>query len=310
MGGRPAVLRGPNNSCTTASPCDPLMQEAADRLRQAGIDRPLFEAQVLLAHVLGISRGELIARWPVRLGETDQRRWEALVVARTARIPMAYVKGWQEFYGIPMKVSPDVLVPRPETELLVELALAEARRLRDPVVVDACTGSGCIAAALAHHLSNARMVATDISPAAMQIARENMELRTGGQNALLVTCSTVRALRSAVADIVTANPPYIPSSQVGDLQPEVRDYEPRLALDGGHDGLMVMRELLPEALRVLKPGGLILMEVALGQSEAAAELMTRIGYVVEAVHRDLAGIPRAIEARRPSMSGLKPGDPM
>lgn len=284
---------------TVPSPCDAMLKEAADLLRQAGIERPLFEAQVLLAHVFGMTRGDLLARWPFPFSDAERERWMELVRARAERKPMAYVRGSQEFYGLRMNVNEDVLVPRPETELLVDLALAEAQRLAEPVIVDACTGSGCVAAALAHHLTNAHIVATDVSWEALQTARGNLNVHAATANARLVACSTVRALGPAVADIVTANPPYIASSEIGGLQPEVRDFEPRIALDGGPDGLAVIRELLSEAFRVLRPGGLILMEVAIGQSEEAVELMTRTGYAVVAVHRDLAGIPRAVEARKP-----------
>lgn len=282
-----------------AEGADAMMEQAAETLRSAGIERPVFEAQLLLAIALHTSRGNVIARWPFAINDVVRLRWMDLVAARAQRKPLAYLRGMQEFYGLPMNVSPDVLVPRPETELLVDRALAESERLTCPVIVDACTGSGCVAAALASRLMHAQIVATDISRPALEVARTNLRTHAVGAVPGLVQCCTLRALASEIADIVTANPPYVSSSDVEELQPEVRDHEPRIALDGGPDGLTVIHDLIPEALRALKPHGLLIMEVALGQSDRAAGILSAAGFTHIAAYDDLAGIPRVVEGRKP-----------
>ncbi len=271
------------------------MRNAADRLNAAGSERPLFEAELLLAHVMGVSRGELIALWPPYADACVIEAWEELIDRRASRVPIAYLSGYRQFYGRRMKVTPDVLVPRPETELLVERALALVRNKSAAVVIDVCTGSGCVAAAIAHECPICRVFASDVSLPALRVAAGNLRGTTGA----IVAADLLTAFATSCADVITANPPYIATAEIASLEPEVRDHEPRLAVDGGSDGLTLIRPLALQALRTLRPGGTLLMEVGLHQADAVERVLTETGFAAVAAHDDLAGIPRMVEAHRP-----------
>lgn len=271
------------------------MRNAADRLSSAGSERPLFEAELLLAHVMGVSRGDLIALWPPDADAHVIEAWGELIDRRASRVPIAYLCGYREFYGRRMTVTPDVLVPRPETELLVERALALVRDKSAAVVIDVCTGSGCVAAAIAHECPTCRVFASDVSLPALRVAADNLR-RTSGA---IVAADLLTAFATSCADVITANPPYIATAEISSLEPEVRDHEPRLAVDGGSDGLTFIRPLALQALRTLRPGGTLLMEVGLHQADAVARVLTESGFAAVAAHDDLAGIPRMVEAHRP-----------
>jgi release factor glutamine methyltransferase len=274
-----------------------LMRSATARLRCSGVDRPLFEAQLLLADVLGVSRGALLAHWPPNLDAEAEEEWMRRVETRAGRVPMAYVRGFQEFYGHRMAVNGSVLVPRPETETLVERALLLLSDRRDAVLVDVCTGSGCVAAAIAAAMPETRVFASDISAEALAVARENVRRVANRSTNSCVASDLLGAFRTGCADLVTANPPYIATEEIAQLQPEVRDHEPRLAVDGGPDGLTIIRRLASESRRVLRPGGHLLMEVALGQAASVLAIIEAAGFADLSVHADLAGIPRVVQGR-------------
>lgn len=276
-----------------------LLAWASDALRSAGIERPLFEAQVLLAHVLQTDRGRLLAGLHREPSPLDAERFRRLIQQRQARMPLAYLRGVQEFYGLEMRVTPATLIPRPETELLVERVLSVLQQRHSPVLVDVCTGSGCIAVACAVHVPDLRVLATDISEDALAVAAVNCRLHGVADRVDLAVGDVLDAVRSSVADVVTANPAYIPSDQIGSLQAEVRVYEPRVALDGGPDGLVLHRRIVEDALHVLRRGGMLAVEVAYGQARQVMELMQVAGFTDIEAWSDLAGIERAITARCP-----------
>lgn len=265
-------------------------QEAAVKLAAAGVPDARFEAEVLVRHVTGLSRAQFFASRG-ELGASGDL--DAAVGRRAAREPGAYITGVREFYGLPFQVGPGVLVPRPETELLVDLGIEAARDLAEPVVVDVGTGSGCIAIAVAAGVDRpgATVVATDVSADALTIARKNRDAI--GAPVHLVRGSLAEAI--ARADIVLANLPYIPSGEIDALEPEVSRWEPRVALDGGSDGVGLIRRLIGDCAARLRPR-LLALEVGFGQAAAVAALAREAGASVDVV-KDLGGIDRVVCAR-------------
>jgi release factor glutamine methyltransferase len=271
---------------------------AAVRLAEAGVDTPRLDAELLLAHVLRTGRTHLIAH-PVReLTEPQREHFLALLGRREAREPLPYLLGRWEFLGMDFEVSPAVLIPRPETETLVETV---AQRLPDyGRILDVGTGTGCVAIGLAKLLPGACVIALEASPGAAEVARRNVErLGYSAQVEVMEGTFPEATVSLGTFDAVVSNPPYIPSKEVDRLAPELRCYEPRLALDGGADGLTIIRPLTSVTSSLLSPGGLLAMEVAHGQAEQVADLLRVNGSwtEIEAIP-DLAGIERVVLARR------------
>jgi release factor glutamine methyltransferase len=256
-------------------------------------DLPRLEAEVLLAHVLGTSRTALLAHSERRLTSNQLTNYQTLIRRRASDYPLPYLTGCVEFYGLEFEVTPEVLIPRPETETLVDLALA-----RQPeTVADVGTGSGCIAVSLAVHLPEATVHAIEVSPAALAVAQRNVE-RHGVAERVRLMIGDVLTPRPGRAALIVSNPPYIPTGECASLQASVRNHEPLLALDGGPDGLAIIRRLLAQAPAVLYPGGALLIEIGADQGEEAS-LLART-YFPEAevrVHPDLAGRDRVLEVQ-------------
>jgi len=256
-------------------------------------DVPRLEAEVLLAHVLGTSRTGLMAHPERPLTPDQMGRYETLVRRRASDYPLPYLTGRVEFYGLEFEVTPEVLIPRPETETLVDLALAR----RPTHVVDVGTGSGCIAVSLAVHLPRATVYGIEISPAALAIARRNVERHSVVRRVRLMV-GDVLSPRPGPVDLVVANLPYVPTGQCAALPASVRDHEPWLALDGGPDGLAVIRRLLAQVPGVLRPGGGLLVEIGADQGKAAVRLArTYFPRAEVRVHPDLAGRDRVLEVQ-------------
>jgi release factor glutamine methyltransferase len=275
-----------------------LLTGALPRLHAAGVESPQLDAELLLAHLLGRSRTYLYAHLGDEAPAEAAADFEALLTRRAAREPLPYLLGEWEFMRLRLKVAPGVLIPRPETEILVEQAAARLpSRAR---VLDVGTGSGCIALGVAALLLQAQVTALEASPAAVAIARENVLRAGAGERVTVVEGRFPEAARAlGVFDGVVSNPPYIPSAEIDGLAPEVRDHEPCLALDGGADGLDVVRTLIEEAPRLLRPGGVLAIEVGSGQVPRVQDLLRAAGgwEDVEAAV-DLAGIDRVVLARR------------
>jgi release factor glutamine methyltransferase len=274
-----------------------LLGDAVERLRGAGVESPLLEGELLLSLAMGVSRAAVLARLDGVVDGDQRARYSGLLSARCRRVPLAYLRGSQEFYGLAFEVSAATLIPRPETELLVGYAVEGLRDRAGAVLVDVGTGSGCIAVAVAVYVPGVRIVATDLSAAALVVARRNAETHGVRRRVAIVRANALGVLRTASADMVVANPAYIPTAEVEGLQPEVRDHEPRLALDGGPDGLALHRAIIAGARRALRPEGMIGLEVALGQAGAVSGLLEQAGFTAVASRRDLAGIERAVTAR-------------
>lgn len=262
-------------------------------------DTPALDAELLLAHALGRDRAWLYA-WPeARLDPPALERLEELTARRAVGEPVAYLLGTREFWSLRLEVTPDVLIPRPETEGLVEAALTHLRErgTDEPELLDLGTGSGCVALALAHERPDARVTAVEASAGALAIARRNAE-RLGLVNVELVEGPWLAPLGSRAFEVIVANPPYVrsddPHLQRGDLR-----FEPAGALDGGPDGLAALREIAAGAPHHLEPGGLLAVEHGCDQAQAVVELLRAAGLVGIGVQPDAAGLARIAVARRP-----------
>jgi release factor glutamine methyltransferase len=274
------VARAPNDSIRDA------LEAASDALAAAGVDSPRLDADLLLAEATGWDRARLVAEPGAGVSPAAARRFGEMVRRRLRREPVAYILGRRSFRSIELGVDPRVLVPRPETELLVELAL----ELRPRRALDVGTGSGAVALAIADELPGCEVLATDTSPAALEVARGNAE-RLGLSDRVDLRLGSVPEGESF--DLVVANLPYVAEGEWAGLEPEVTEWEPREALLAGPDGLDAFREIVPR----VGPGRLAL-EVGQEQAEAVAELMAGCGF--EGIERriDLAGIERAVLGRR------------
>jgi len=285
-----------------AHPLRPLLRDllrtARSALREAGVPEADLEGELLLAYALGTDRAGLWARLREPAPPGVEERLSPLLRRRCAREPLAYILGVREFFGLPVEVGPGVLVPRQETESLVEAVLTWARA-RSPggrglALADVGTGSGCIALALAVHLPGARLYATDASPTALAWARRNLRRHGLEERVGLLRGDLLAPLPEAV-DAVVANLPYIPTGRLPSLPPEVRDHEPRQALDGGPDGLEAYRRLLAQAPGRLRPGGALFLE-ADPEGMDALEGLARQAFPGARVRRlrDLAGRERVL----------------
>ncbi|MCX6358750.1 MAG: peptide chain release factor N(5)-glutamine methyltransferase [Armatimonadetes bacterium] len=274
-----------------------LVQSAVADLARAGVETPRLEAELLAAQAMGWTRLQVMTRREHGVSVQQAADLRGLYAARCRRAPLAYLAGRREFYGLGLRVGPGVLTPRPETELLVDLALDEARRRGAVRLADVCTGSGCVAVALAIGLPDARLLATDLSHAAIRCAARNATEHGVADRLGLVRCDLTRALRPGWAEILVANPPYVPSAATAGLQPEVACYEPWVALDGGGSGLTILEALAIGARRVLGAGGLFASEIGSDQGDAALRIVRAVGFGRPAIVRDLAGMDRVVTAR-------------
>lgn len=280
-----------------------LLERGASELLSSGVDESRLEAELLLRHALGWSRESLLARLHEPVSAEAAGHYFQLVERRRGRVPIQHILGTQEFFGLGFRVTPAVLIPRPETEGVVEEALRELRGRpgADAArIADVGCGSGCIGIALALELSRAEVVAIDISPAALAVARENALRHGVADRVELVLGDLLEPLldRPAGPDVVVSNPPYVVDADIDGLAPEVSEHEPRSALAGGEDGLGVVSRLLRQAGEVLNEGGLLFMEIGQGQDARVAELTRDSGLDVLRIARDLAGIPRVVVARK------------
>jgi len=254
---------------------------------------PRRDAELLLAHLLGWDQAALLTH-PERLlslAEADQ--FESMLSRRLASEPLQYITGVQEFFGLSFEVSPAVLIPRPETEHLVEAVLERFGRESSPRIVDVGTGSGAIAVALAHAIPRSRVTAVDFSSAALEVAQRNAERHGVLERVTLLQSDLLAALESADFEVVVSNPPYIAEGEV--LEPQVFNYEPRSALYAGPTGLEVYERLIPQARKVLKPQGWLMLEIGYGQSKALSRLLSDWNEV--SFLNDLQGIPRVVQAK-------------
>jgi len=262
-------------------------------------ERARRDAETLAMHLIDRDRVFLVTNPQAELSAEGAVAYSALIERRLAGEPIQYITGETEFYGLPLHVNRDVLIPRPETEHLVEKALSLAAEFERPRMVDVGTGSGAIAVALAHKLPGARITAIDVSPAALAMARGNAERNGVAGHIRFLEGDLLGPVAGEQFEFVISNPPYVAESDRASLAVEVREYEPAQALFAGKDGLDVYRRLIPAAHAALVSGGLVVMEIGYGQDAALAGLLAASGFEQIEFTADLRGIPRVVSSRRP-----------
>jgi release factor glutamine methyltransferase len=280
-------------------------QALADKFRAAGLESPDLDARILVAHALSLDHATLAATGARTLDGEETEAIAALALRRLAREPVARIRGSKEFWSLELGIDSSTLVPRPETETVVEVALAaidaEGLRSRALRIADLGTGSGAILLALLSELPGAIGVGTDTSLGALRVARDNAE-RLKLARALFVVCDMATALAGPF-DLIVCNPPYIPSGDIAALVPEVRDFDPHIALDGGADGLDCYRSIAATVPALLQPGGALVIELGARQAETVTALLLNKGLVPSAPHADLSGLPRVLLVRKAAAKG-------
>jgi release factor glutamine methyltransferase len=280
------------------------INNAANLLSTAGITNARLDAEVLLSHIIVKDRVWLITHRDDVLDEKLQRDFADMIQRRTRREPLQHIIGNQEFWGLVFKVSPDVLIPRPETEFIVEAALAIVQDRNTLVrIIDLCTGSGCIAVSLAKELTAARVIATDVSEKALAVARENTRRHGVSEHIRFLLGDLFEPLEEldirGQMDIIVSNPPYVQAGVLSTLQPEVRDYEPEIALISGPEGTEMAKRIIQRAPEYLKKNGALIMEMGLGQAKALTRMVEATGaYGYSELLKDLAGIERVLIVRK------------
>jgi release factor glutamine methyltransferase len=273
---------------------------ATDDLKKRGMPSPRLDVEVLLGHVLKLNRVGLVIDADRPLSKDELGAYRARHMRRRAGEPVAYLLGAREFYGRDFRVDARVLIPRPDTEALIEVALERTRPLSLAArVLDLCTGSGCVAITIARERPTMRVTASDLSPGALTVARENA-IRLGAATIGLVQSDLFAAFDPARArfDLITANPPYIADEEIPTLAVDIHKFEPRLALAGGADGLDLVRRILADAPRFLAPGGVLAMEIGAGQSPDVIALFEGAGFADVTAKRDYGGHERVISGVR------------
>ncbi len=271
----------------------------AHAFRAASIIEADLDARVLVGHALHLDRAKLIAQSDRILEAREITVISALAARRLRHEPVSRILGQKEFWSLPLSVTPNVLVPRPETETVVEAALdfveCGALRTEKLRIIDIGTGSGALILALLQELPNAIGIGTDVSRAALEVARANAAHCGLDRRCSFIACDIASGVQGPF-DLVISNPPYIAHDEIAFLAPEVRDYDPAVALDGGDDGLAAYRAIAAEAIRLLAPGGRLFVELGAGQEPAVRPLFTNAGLTVGTARKDLAGIPRVLGA--------------
>lgn len=276
---------------------------ARQSLVQAGVSNGAQEAVWLLEHALALRSHQLVSQTDRLVSPDVRARIEALVARRVAREPLQYLLGTQEFCGLEFSVSPAVLIPRPETELLIQYIVGHVHALSDATIVDVGTGSGCVAITLAARLKGRRILAIDRSPEALGVAQRNAVRHAVRDRIEWLEGDLLAPLRERqvadTIDVIVSNPPYISESDWAGLEPEVRVFEPRMALIGGTQGTEFHERLLRESREFLAPGGLLIMEIGVGQAATVRQFAEQIGgYTALRIIEDAAGIERVVMAQR------------
>lgn len=285
----------------TAATIAETLKQASQQLRAAQVPNDVLDAQTLLAEALGKDRTYLIVNFTQQLDDNLLARYQTLIQRRAAGEPLQYITGHQEFFGLEFEVTPDVLIPRPETEIVIEetIRLVQQAGIIEPIIVDVGTGSGCIAVTLAREIEDARVIACDISPAALQVARRNAARNLVEEHVQFIESDLLAAFdEDDFADFIISNPPYVAANELPALQREVRDWEPHLALTDDGDGLSFYRRLLQDAPARLKPGGYLICEMGYTQSEAVLAMINPAVWEEPRLLDDLQGIPRTLVVRK------------
>ena len=276
-----------------------VIQRSSEYLTQRGVESPRLQIELILAHVLQMPRLKLYLEFTRVLSDSEVAEARALVKRRGQREPLQYILGSTSFCGLEMVVNRHVLIPRPETEILAERAwkLLASSAAANPVVLDLCSGSGCLGIAIASHCASAVVHAVDLSPEAVDVSRRNAKRHGLSERITFYEGDLFQAVpRGSRYGLIVTNPPYIPTADVATLQPEVREHEPMCALDGGVDGLAIIRRIAAEAPNFIAPGGWLLLEFSDGQGNAARELFSHEPWIDVTIEKDFSRRERILIA--------------
>jgi release factor glutamine methyltransferase len=273
------------------------IKTGAETLRNSSVVSPERETMLLLRHVLKCDAAFIYSHPERRLNAVESILFKAVIKRRAAHEPFQYISGVQEFYGLDFAVTPEVLIPRPETEILVETAINEFKGREDVRFCEIGAGSGCISVSILANLPNSIAVAGDISPAALAATAKNAEMHHVSDRLRLVLSDVFEGLSDEAFDMIVSNPPYVPELDIETLQAEVRSFEPHLALSGGAYGLDIIKRIVAESSKYLKEKGLLLIEIGWDQSDTVDRLFDRTVWRTVEFVPDLQGIPRIIKAR-------------
>jgi release factor glutamine methyltransferase len=274
-----------------------VLQWTATYFGEKGLDSPRLDAEVLLAHCLRVDRLHLYLNFERPLTPEEKAEYRNLVRRRAAREPVALIVGQKEFWSLSFRTAPGVLIPRPETEILVQAVLEEIREKESPLILEIGVGTGAVAVALLKEIPRARAVGTDLNLAAIATAAANAKAARVDTLSLVAGSLFAPFRPGPQFDIICSNPPYIPTAVIATLAPEVRDFEPATALDGGPEGLDVLKDIIAQAREFLVHGGALCLEIGDGQDHAVVDLMQCAGFVDVGVVPDLAGKPRVVKGK-------------
>jgi release factor glutamine methyltransferase len=273
-----------------------LIDWTTEYFKKFGIEWPHLEAEILLSHTLKVPRIQLYVQFERILKDDELAEFKKMILRRSSREPLAYITGHQPFMSLDFDINSSVLVPRQETEKLVEVAMERAKQLKSPIIADICCGSGVIAISLAKYVPQAAVHGTDISKEAAELSKVNAKKHGVNDRCVFYQGDLFEPLKElrGKLDLIVSNPPYIPSNDINGLQPEVSRFEPRAALDGGEDGLDLYRKIAAKAPEFLKAEGCLMLEIGIGQAEPVKLMLEKFKKV--RTFKDLSGIERVIMA--------------
>lgn len=274
-----------------------LLDWTTEYFKKHGIEWPHLEAEILLSHTLAVPRIQLYVQFERILKDDELAKYKALILRRSKHEPIAYITGHQPFMSLDFEVNPSVLIPRPETEKLVEIGIETGKLIEKPEIADIGVGSGSIAVSLAKYLPKAKIVGVDSSKEALEVAKRNAEKVGVADRCEFIHGDLFEPIKGRAFDIIVSNPPYIKSADIPTLQPEIKDFEPREALDGGEDGLKFFREIADKAKNHLKENGKLLLEIGFGQGDQIKALLLKAGFTEITITKDTSGIERVIKAK-------------
>ncbi len=278
-----------------------LLDWTTEYFKKYNIEWPHLEAEILLAHSLKVPRIQLYVQFEKVLTSEELAEYKKLILRRSKHEPVAYIIETQPFMSLEFKVNPSVLIPRPETEKLVEITIDASKTFKSPLIADLGTGSGAIAVSLAKYISGSKIYATDVSKEAIEIAKENAEKHGVQDRCTFFVGSLFEPLEDMKGrfDIIVSNPPYVKTAEIDSLEPDIKDFEPRHALEAGEDGLKYIREIIEKSPAYLKNPGKILMEFGMGQGSTILDLAEKDGkYKNQQIIKDNSGIDRILEAEK------------
>ncbi len=273
---------------------------ARNTLKRSGIEAYALEARILVASAAGKTVQQLLRDLSLYTTQPVEDKVNGYVERRLSGEPVAYISGDWEFYGLPMKVTKDVLIPRPDTELLVDLAKQALTGWKmDARVLDLCCGSGCITCAVGHELPATKLVAVDLSASALEVCRTNIALNRLNTRVICMQADATASPPLGIGsfDLIVSNPPYVRTDEIGELDRSVKDYEPVWALDGGKDGLRFYKAIIKYWKSLLRPDGLLIFEVGEGQAQEVADMLLAGGFASTSIHQDARGVDRAVVGR-------------